>query len=145
MFTSTGNQKHAQKIRVRYAELRHVDRQTDRHTHTSVPTYISTHVAQAQALYLTFIVPCIVVYSYSTTNKIDPFLKLFILVKRSTCFARSLPPSTGAQDCTHSNRHMSNSCCYLLLTGTRWNYAATCCCVCSLKLLMMDRKPVRNM
>jgi len=43
------------------------------------------------------------------------YLKLFILVKRSTCFGRSFHPSSGVQDCTYSNRHMSNSCCYLLL------------------------------
>jgi hypothetical protein len=40
---------------------------------------------------LTFIGPCIVIYSYSTTNKMHLFLKLFILVKRSTCFGRSFP------------------------------------------------------
>jgi len=39
------------------------------------------------------------------------FLKLFILVKRYTCFGRSLRPSSGAQNCTYSNRHVSNSCC----------------------------------
>jgi hypothetical protein len=45
------------------------------------------------------------------------FLKLFILVKHSTCFRRSFCPSSGAQDCTYSNTRMSNSCCYLLLLG----------------------------
>jgi len=49
------------------------------------------------------------------------FLKLFILVKRSTYFRRSFLPSSGAQNCTYGNRHMSNSCCYLLLAGTKWN------------------------
>ena len=29
-------------------------------------------------------------YSYSTTNKMHPFLKLFILVKRCTCFGLSV-------------------------------------------------------
>ena len=58
--------------------------------------------------------------SYSKTNKMHLFLKLFILVKHSTCFGRSLRPSSGAQDCTYSNRRMSNSCCYLLLAGMRW-------------------------
>jgi len=70
---------------------------------------------------LRFIGPCIVIYSYSTTNKTHLFLKLFILVKRSSCFGRSFRPSSGAQNCTYSNRHMSNTCCYLLLAGTRWN------------------------
>jgi len=67
--------------------------------------------------YSTIITPCILVYSYSTTKKMHLFLKLFILVKRSTRFGRSFPPSLGAQDCTYSNRHMLNSCWYLLLTA----------------------------
>jgi len=52
---------------------------------------------------------CII--SYSTTNKMHLFLKLFVLVKRSTCFRRSFCPSSGAQNCTYSNRHVSDSCC----------------------------------
>jgi len=58
------------------------------------------------------------------------FLKLFILVKRSTYFGRTFRPSSGAQNRTYVNKHMSNSCCYLLLAGTKW---------------MMDGKTVRNM
>jgi hypothetical protein len=71
---------------------------------------------------LTFIDPCIVIYSYSKTNNMHQFLKLFILVKHSTGFGRSCRPSSGAQACTYNNRHMSNSWCYLLLAGTRRNY-----------------------
>ena len=48
---------------------------------------------------------------YSTTKKMHLFLKLFILVKRSTCFGRSFRPSSEAQNCTYGNRHMSDSCC----------------------------------
>ena len=44
-------------------------------------------------------------------------LKLLILVKHSTCFGRSFRPSSGAQNCTYSNRLLSNRCCYLLLAG----------------------------
>ena len=55
-------------------------------------------------------------YPYSTTNKVHMFRKLFILVKRSACFGRSFGPSSGAQNCTYGNRHMSNSCCYLQLS-----------------------------
>ena len=62
------------------------------------------------SLNLTFIGPCNVIYSY---GKVHLFLKLFILVKRSTCFGRSFHPLSGAQNCTYGNRHMSNSCCYL--------------------------------
>jgi len=75
---------------------------------------------QRKLLGLTFIVPCIVIYSYSNNNKMHLFIKLFILVKHSTYFRRSVRPSSGAQNCTY-NRHMSKSCCYLLLAGTTWS------------------------
>jgi hypothetical protein len=42
------------------------------------------------------------------------YLKLFILVKRSTCFGRPLRPSSGAQNCVYSN-------------GICPTVAATCC------------------
>jgi len=67
--------------------------------------------------YCTWWCSAAIVHSYSTTTKGDLFLKLFILVKHSTCFGRSFRPSSGAQDCTYSNRRMSNSCCYLLLAA----------------------------
>jgi len=35
----------------------------------------------------------------------------FILEWHSTCFRRSFRPSTGVQDCTYSNRHLSNRYC----------------------------------
>jgi hypothetical protein len=54
---------------------------------------------------------------YSKTDKMHLFHKLFILVKHSTCFGQSFRPSSGAQDRTYSNRHMSNSCYYLLLAA----------------------------
>jgi hypothetical protein len=77
---------------------------------------------QWEALHLTFIGLCIVIYSYSKINKMHHFLKLCILVKHSTCFGWSFRPSSGAQDSTYSNRQMSNRCRYLLLAGTRWNW-----------------------
>ena len=43
------------------------------------------------------------------------YLKLFILVKRSTCFRRSFRPSSGAQNCVYSNDICQTA-------------AATCCC-----------------
>jgi hypothetical protein len=105
--------------------------------------------------FLMFTGPCIVIYSYSKTNQMHLFLKIFILAKHSTCFRQSFRPSSGAQDCTYSNRHTSNNCCYLPLVATRWQcnsisfplaagsssfltYAF--CCMCSLELLMMDGK-----
>ena len=71
---------------------------------------------------LTFVGPCVVIYSYSTTNKMLLFLKLFILVKRCTCFRRSFHPSSGAPNCTYA-----------------------CCRMCSFELLMLDRKTFQNM
>ena len=38
----------------------------------------------------------------------------FILERQSTCFWRSFCPSSGVQDCTYSNRHLSNRYCCLL-------------------------------
>jgi len=35
-------------------------------------------------------------------------IKLFILEWHCTCFGRSFRPSSGFQDCTYSNRHLSN-------------------------------------
>jgi hypothetical protein len=70
---------------------------------------------------LTFIGPFIVIYSYSKTNKMHLFLKLFILVKHSARFGRSFCLSSGAQYCTHGDRRVPIICCYLLLAGMRWN------------------------
>jgi len=53
----------------------------------------------------------------------------FILEWHSTCFVRSFRPSSGVQECTYSNRHMSD------------RY----CCIYSLELLMMDGKTARNL
>ena len=43
---------------------------------------------------------------------------LFILEWHSTCFGRSFRPSSGVQDCTYSNRHLSNRYCCLLADCT---------------------------
>jgi len=43
------------------------------------------------------------------------FLILFISVRRCTCFRRFFRPSSGAQNCTYSVRHLSDHYCYLLL------------------------------
>jgi hypothetical protein len=76
-------------------------------------------------------------YCYSAPNRMRLFLKLFILVKRSTYFWRSFCPSSGAQNCTYGNRHMSNSCCCLLLVDARqvaaaiWHMPVAICAVLS--------------
>ena len=72
----------------------------------------------------------------------------FILEWHSTCFGRSLRPSSGVQDCTYSNRHMSNRYCCLLATAyplASWKQYLFGCCMYSLELLMIDGKTVRNM
>ena len=94
-------------------------------------------------VYATYTLITLVEYSYSTTSKMHLFLKLFILLKRSTCFGRSFRPSSGAQNCTYGNKHMSNSCCYLLLAaGSSSCLTYSCCRMCSFELLMMDGKTV---
>jgi hypothetical protein len=42
---------------------------------------------------------------------------LFCFWGNTTCFRRSFHPSSGVQDCTYSNRHMSNRYCCLLLAA----------------------------
>ena len=56
------------------------------------------------------------------------FSNLF-LEQNSTCLGQVFCPSSGVQHCTHSNRYMS------------YRF----CCVYNTRLLMVDRKPVRNM
>jgi hypothetical protein len=91
-------------------------------------TIVQLHIDIVR-LNLTFMGPCIVIYSYSTTNKMHLFFKLFILVKHCKCVGRSFRPSSGAQDCTYSIRHMSNSCCYLLLAAAVWHIPDAVCAV----------------
>ena len=52
-----------------------------------------------------------------------------INIRHTTCFGQSFRPSSGVQDCTYSNRHLSN------------RY----CCMHNLELLMMEGKTARNM
>ena len=62
----------------------------------------------------------ITLYFYSKTKQIHQCLIFILLEKHSTCFGRSSRPSSGVQDCTYSNTHMSNRYCCLLMR-TRWN------------------------
>ena len=53
------------------------------------------------------------------------YIKLFIIVKRSTCFGRSFPPSWGAQNCVYSNgiyQTAAATCCYRGWDGTQWSF-----------------------
>jgi hypothetical protein len=45
------------------------------------------------------------------------FTKFIYFEYHSTCFGRSIHPSSGVQDCTYSNRYMSNRYSYLLYSG----------------------------
>jgi len=59
---------------------------------------------------------------YSEYNQQDvTFLSLFTSLRRSTCFRRFFRPSSGAQNCIYSVRHLSDQYCYLLLAWTGWN------------------------
>ena len=50
----------------------------------------------------------------------------FILEWHSTCFGRSFRPSSGVQDCTYSNTHMSNRYCCLLASGYEMEPSEIC-------------------
>jgi len=57
-------------------------------------------------------------YFYSKTNKMHQCIKYILFSNDTTCFGQSFCPSSGAQDCTYSNRHLSNRC--LLLYVQSW-------------------------
>jgi len=64
---------------------------------------------------LTFIGPCIANIIAEYNQQDATFHNLSISVGRSTCFRRFFRPSSGAQNCTHSVRYLSDQYCYLLL------------------------------
>jgi hypothetical protein len=61
--------------------------------------HISLHVAPSlvETRKVTYRIPIV------QPTKFACYFKLFIIVKRSTCFERSFRPSSGAQDCVYSN------------------------------------------
>jgi len=65
--------------------------------------------------YLTFICPCIANIKREYNQQDATFLNLFISVRHSACFRRDFWPSSGAQNCTYSARHLSDHYCCLLL------------------------------
>jgi len=102
------------------------------------------------------------IYFYSKTNQmhnISQIYEYFILEQHSTCFERSLHPSSGVWDRTYGIRYISYRFCGCLLVGTKWNWCSisfllasnhrTCmtytwCCMYSLRHLTIDRETVRN-
>ena len=98
--------------------------------------------------FLTFVCPCIASIFAEYNQQDATFLNLFISVRRSTCFRRGFP-SSGAQNCAHSVRYLSDQYCYLLLfwlaAGSNIGLTNTWRFICSFELLIMDGKPVWNM
>jgi len=59
---------------------------------------------------------------FSEYNQQDAtFVNLFISVRCSTCFRWVFCPSSGAQNCTYSFRHLSDRYCYVLLAARSSN------------------------
>jgi hypothetical protein len=79
-----------------------------------VKHYICRTPTMLNSIKLTFIGPRIVIYFYGKPNRCISFSDLFIAAWHSTCFVRSFRPSSGVQDCTYSNRYMSERYGYLL-------------------------------
>ena len=94
---------------------------------------------------LTLIGPCIANIFAGYKQQDAAFLNLFTFVRRCTSFRRFFHPSSGAQNCTYSIRHLSDRYCYLLLAWKASSSSSngltnTWRCMCSFELLMMDGK-----
>jgi hypothetical protein len=70
---------------------------------------------------LIFIGPCIVIYSYSTTNKMHLLFQMIYSCKTLYMIRTVFPSIIRRSKLRIQQRYMSNSCCYLLLSGMRWN------------------------
>ena len=70
---------------------------------------------------------------------------LFILEWHTTCFGRSFRQSSGVQDCTYSNRRLSNRHCCLLASGyplaSRQQYLFDKCPLASRQQYLFDKCP----
>ena len=82
-------------------------------------------------VYLIFINPCIVIYSYSTTNKMHLLSQIIYSCKTFYMFQTVFPSTIRSSKLRIQQRYMSNSCCYLLLSLTAAGSS-------SFELLMMD-------
>ena len=94
---------------------------------------------------------------YSTTNKMHLLSQIIYSCKTLYMFRTVFSSIVRNSKLCIQQRYMSpNSCCYLLLSGMRWNAVPSHpryqqlfdiyrCCIHSFELLMMDGKTVRNM
>jgi hypothetical protein len=70
---------------------------------------------------LIFIGPCIVIYSHSATRKMNLLFQIIYSCKTLYMFRTVFPSIIRSSKLRIQQRYMSNSCCYLLLSGMRWN------------------------
>ena len=74
---------------------------------------------------LIFIGLCIVIYSYSTTNKMHPLSEIIYSCETLYMFRAVFPSIIRSSKLRIQQWYTSNSCCYLLLSGMRWNICLT--------------------
>jgi len=74
-----------------------------------------------QLLRFVFIGPRIVICSYSTANKMHLLSQIIYSCKTLYMFWTVFPSIIRSRKLRIQQRYMSNSCCYLLLSGMRWN------------------------
>jgi hypothetical protein len=72
-----------------------------------------------------FIGLCIVLYSYSTTNKLYLLSQIIYSCKTLYMFLMVFPSIIRSSKLHIQQRYMSNSWCYLLLSGIRWSFISS--------------------
>jgi len=71
--------------------------------------------------FLILVGPYILIYCYSTTNKMHLLCQIIYCCKMLYMFWAVFPSIIRSSKVHIRQRYMSNSCCYLLLLGMRWN------------------------
>jgi len=69
------------------------------------------------------------IYSYSTTNKMHLLSQIIYSCKTLYMFRMVFPSIIRSSKLRIQQRYMSNSCCYLLLSGMRWIVAGNSSCL----------------